>query len=352
MQRRSVRSLTTNTLLAFAFALSLAAVPCTAQETRAPSDVVELRNGDRLTGTVSAITSEKVVFQSGALGADPVSIAMADVASITTTSTVRIETADREVLDVVVAGIDGDKLRVGRAGAARDIAIATLVDVRPPVQWVGSVNVGAMLSTGNTERRSVSAGAEATRRSEIDRIRLRGTWDYAEEKSGGGDWNLTQRRLFGEAKYDYFLSDRMYALAQLSGENDEIADLQLRLTAGAGVGYLWADSDDLTWSTEAGLSYVDENRGGGADSNYVAARIASSLRWLLATDTTLLQDTEIFPSLEDQNDFYARLDTRLRTTLMGDLFAQLQWIFDYDNTPAPGRERQDHRLLLSIGWTF
>jgi hypothetical protein len=52
------------------------------------------------------------------------------------------------------------------------------------------------------------------------------------------------------------------------------------------------------------------------------------------------------------DDFYARIDTRARATLTESMFAQLQWILDYDNTPAPGLEKQDHRLIAAVGWSF
>jgi hypothetical protein len=34
------------------------------------------------------------------------------------------------------------------------------------------------------------------------------------------------------------------------------------------------------------------------------------------------------------------------------MIAAISHILDYDNTPAPGRDRSDHRVLLSVGWAF
>ena len=34
------------------------------------------------------------------------------------------------------------------------------------------------------------------------------------------------------------------------------------------------------------------------------------------------------------------------------MFTQLQWIFEYDNTPARNADRVDHTVLLSVGVTF
>jgi hypothetical protein len=34
------------------------------------------------------------------------------------------------------------------------------------------------------------------------------------------------------------------------------------------------------------------------------------------------------------------------------MYAQVQYVFDYDNTPADGKERDDHTLTLGVGWSF
>jgi hypothetical protein len=34
------------------------------------------------------------------------------------------------------------------------------------------------------------------------------------------------------------------------------------------------------------------------------------------------------------------------------MIASVAWVMDYDNTPSPGFERVDHRVLLSVGWSF
>ena len=60
----------------------------------------------------------------------------------------------------------------------------------------------------------------------------------------------------------------------------------------------------------------------------------------------------MFPSLEDEEDIHLEVDTRLRCDLSDNLYAQFQWLFDWDNTPADGAEREDHRLFLSVGYSF
>ena len=60
----------------------------------------------------------------------------------------------------------------------------------------------------------------------------------------------------------------------------------------------------------------------------------------------------MFPSLEDSNDVYGRWDSKLSTSLTEAMFASLQYVMDYDNTPNTGAERIDNRVVFSLGWSF
>ena len=48
----------------------------------------------------------------------------------------------------------------------------------------------------------------------------------------------------------------------------------------------------------------------------------------------------------------ARGDTRLKAAFGESMFGQLQWLYEWDSTPADDKERVDQQFLLSIGWKF
>lgn len=221
-------------------------------------------------------------------------------------------------------------------------------------RWRGSVSIGASLSSGNTNKRTVTSTADAQRRNEDDRWKANAYWSYADQKAeDGGDWELTERKLGGALQYDRFLTERLFAYVAASGQYDAIAGLDLRTTVGAGLGYQVYEREDLAWAVEGGIAFVDENyEDDDADDEYVAARAASDLRWLVREGVEFLQKVEVFPSLEDGDDIHGRADQRLRVTLTKTLFAQLQYVVEYDNTPAEGKDRLDHLVALTLGWTF
>jgi putative salt-induced outer membrane protein YdiY len=215
-------------------------------------------------------------------------------------------------------------------------------------KWTGSVSLGATYSDGNTDRRSTSATADAEYRREKDRTTLGLLWNYAEEQG-----SVTDRKAQGRIKYDRFFSKKMYGLAQTSAEYDWSASLDLRYTAGLGVGYQFQDKPSWKVSGELGVSYVNNDYVGTVDdTDYVAARAAYNWDWKPNTKYNLSQTGEIFPSLETADDVSARVDTKGRMNLTDKMFAQLQWLFQWDNTPATGKVRTDNLVMLGIGWSF
>ena len=71
-----------------------------------------------------------------------------------------------------------------------------------------------------------------------------------------------------------------------------------------------------------------------------------------AIDRGLIKGPRIYSAGAYISQTAGHADTRLRSKLSESMFAQLQWILNYDNTPSPGQERMDHRFVLTVGWSF
>ena len=218
-------------------------------------------------------------------------------------------------------------------------------------KWTGTVNFGLTFTDGNTETLNAAAGFDAKRRAEKDRWTAKAFWNYAEQEINKKS-EITQRNLGGSLKYDYFATEKLYYLGVAGAESDEFANLDLRYNAGAGAGYQFREDDKMNLSGEAGLNYFAEEYESGTDADYIAARVAYDYENHLRETVVVAQTAEIFQGLEDIEDFYSKLDTRCRVTLTESMFAQLQWVMDYDNSPAPYAYRMDHRVILSLGWSF
>jgi len=218
-------------------------------------------------------------------------------------------------------------------------------------KWTGTVSFGLTFTDGNTETLNAAAGFDAERRGEDDRVTLKAFWNYAEQEIDKKN-EITQRNMGGSGKYDYFATEKLYYLGIAGAEADEFANLDLRYYVGAGAGYQFREDEKIKLSGEAGINYFAEDYEVGGDEEYVAGRAAYNYANILNDKVVVEQTGEVFQGFEDIEDFNAKLDTRCRATLTDTMFAQAQWVMDYDNTPAPHAYRLDHRVILSLGWSF
>lgn len=323
-------------------------------------DRITLNNGDVLTGTIETMADGKVTLNSTALG--KVVVPLADIKDLSTKEQVTLQTKSGDTLsNRRIVGMEGGNLRL--EGATTSLGVADLGMINPPAKveptWTGSVKVNGLWTDGNTDRRAIGASFDASRRTEIDRISVDASWDYSEDKSNDAtsatfrQWTLNQRRAGGGLKYDYFVTKKWYALATTRVLGDTLADIQLRFTGGVGVGYTWIEDKQTTFLTEAGVSYFNENfRSNTPSQDYLAARVAYKLTHAFTDKTKLVHGVEAFPSTENITDTYLQAKTEITTSLTESMIASIAHVLDWDNTPSPGKDRTDNRVLLSVGWTF
>jgi putative salt-induced outer membrane protein len=218
--------------------------------------------------------------------------------------------------------------------------------------WSGGVTIGLFDASGNTVRSSANLTGDAERRREEDRTTFGAWWSWAEEENTAGLSSVSERRVGGKAQYDRFFSGPSYVYGNASADADHKANLDLRWTVGAGYGRQFREEEALKVSAELGLSWFNEAFGAAAANEYATVRVAYNIDWVPQEKWTLSQGAELFPSIEASDDVYTKLDSRVRYDVNGSIYAQLQWVWDWDNTPATGLERSDQRVFVTVGWTF
>jgi putative salt-induced outer membrane protein YdiY len=218
--------------------------------------------------------------------------------------------------------------------------------------WKGSVNLGAIITTGNSKTEAASAAIDTGWKTAEHALSLNFLWNYQGTSTTTGS-EITQRKVFAKLQYDKFLSAATYAYGNLAAEHDFTAALDLRSTVGAGLGHEFRSDDDWDLSGELGLSYIDDKYLVSTDDNeYLSARVAYKAEYKGSEKWGLTHEGEIFPSLEDGDNVHARWDSRAKTNLTETMFAQLQWVYTYNNVPATGSDRVDNLFALTLGWTF
>ena len=331
-----------------------------AQDQSSSPDKITLNNGDTLQGVIVGMADGEITFKSPALG--EIKLKLANVTNILTAQPIVLVTKDGERIQRRVTGIQSGAMQLGEgpagAPAIASLPLATLTLInpptKPPAEWTGSLNFGGSIQQGNTEKRAATSDFTAVRRSEIDRFTALGWWEYSEEQDRTTyDWTISQRRLGMGLKYDYFLSKKAYTYVNTAGESDKLRDLDLRYTVGAGLGYQFVEEKDFKFGAEVGAGYfLEDYRSATPDDDYITLRGAYNLEKSITSTLKFLQTFVVFPSAENSDDVVLKLDTRLQANLSQSMIAQLKFVWDYDNTPAPAKERSDFGYYLTVGWSF
>ena len=222
--------------------------------------------------------------------------------------------------------------------AAQDAETAT---------WEGAVLLSLIDTRGNSKNQSAALDAHAKLEEEKNRYTAKMYWLYSDQEGV-----LTERKAGASFQYDYLAGEDYYYTASAGVETDERASLDLRYRVGAGVGYDVLKSEKQDFSVEAGLNYINEEFQDGSDNAVIALNFGYDWRYQLDERTKFDQSFDIYPAIDDFHDVYARLESGISNQLSERMMASVRSVFDWDNTPAPGAGRRDHRLVISLGWTF
>jgi putative salt-induced outer membrane protein YdiY len=319
----------------------------------AAADQLELTNGDRLTGTAVRLAAGELLFHTGWAG--ELKIAWKAVASLVTDEPLTVVLEDGSRLTGSAVGGDGTILELASEPAGRPpvpVELARIAAINPeetpPVVWDGNVNLSLVSTRGNTDTDNRLVDGELSARTARHRTTLRGT--SQETKDHG---RKTASRTTLSLGWDRFFDSPWYFATSARLSEDEFQDLSLRTSLGAAAGYRFRDDPTHRLSLELGASYVDEDFVSGPDDSYAAVRWALDFTWpVFAPGVRVFHHQEGLLGLSEGNSLLLATQSGLRFTLFGSFLATTQLNFDYDDSPAPGREKDDTTFLISLGYEW
>jgi len=317
------------------------------------ADEIQFKNGDKLTGKIVDAADGKLTIKSAVAG--KVQVDLADVKTFSTDGPIVLRLKDGTVINQPVGASEqaGEVAVQPGAVAGQPLPLASIRSINQKEAWTGSVVAGALITRGNSDTDAFNLSADATRRTDIDRLNFNGQYlfarqrdqDSGEKTTSADNWRLG-------AKYDRFLSERLYAFGSVGIEKDRIANLNLRLTPAVGVGYQWIERPDFNFSTEAGLAWVFEDYDDEGSSENVSLKLAYHVDKEVRENIKVFHNLAFFPSIENISDYYLLTDAGIRADLTETFFTEFKVELRYDGTPAEGSSRNDLRYILGVGWNF
>lgn len=183
--------------------------------------------------------------------------------------------------------------------------------------------------------------------------RLRNALDYR-VSYGHTDDVLTANEMEGSLKTDFDLGKRrrIYAYNTAGAGFNEVRKIDLTYHEGLGLGYKLLTRSNLLANLEAGAQYQAYEYANRPSKEIVSVRFGQEAAWRITPKLMLTQKAQVTPSVEDLADYRLRFDARLSYPLFKNLTLSLNVIDQYDSQPAPGVEPNDLQVQSTVGFSF
>jgi len=317
------------------------------------ADTVILDNGDRITGRIQRADSGKVIIATDYAGEIRIDWAHIETLTSDEAMTVNLDDATRVYGKLAMQGgnIDvtsPDGLSQRSVPVKQVEAIAPGNMLKDQLVTSGQLNIGGSRTSGNTQNSIVHIDGELIARQGPDRYTVGALFNRATDR---GAETAENAKLY--AKYDRFFAKKWYGTINTTFEHDPFADIQLRTTAGVGIGYQALASARTNLALESGVDYVETNHYQLSTESYPAVRLALKFdSYLIPDRLQVFQGTELYIARGQDEPSFARTQTGLRVPVWNKFVANLQYNVDWNSNPPPGFESIDRTLIFSLGYRW
>jgi putative salt-induced outer membrane protein YdiY len=248
------------------------------------------------------------------------------------------------------------------AGLCTAGAASTLLaqDAAKPVEekkplWETTANVGVTLTRGNSENFLATAGINTQRKWSRDELFMGAAAAYGTttvKQPGPDEEDRTESYAKGFAQYNHLITQRFYVGIRGDALNDEIADVHYRFSVSPLAGYYFIKNPQTTFSGEAGPSWIVEKVGDSGARGYLGVRAGERFEHKFKNGARVWEAADITPEVENWENYVVNFEAGVEAPITKKLAARLVLQDTYDHQPAPGREKNDLKLIAGLAYKF
>jgi putative salt-induced outer membrane protein YdiY len=273
------------------------------------ADQVVLKNGDRLTGTITKSDNKTLLIKTEFAG--DVTVQWPAVQEVTSTQPLHVALSNGKTVVGPVTTTDGSLAVVTPASGTVTVAKADVTGLRSDAEqtafdkslhpglsqgWVGGANIGFALTAGNSETKSLAIAFTGDRKTLHDEIALYENTVYSTNNSPGTTPSTTADSNQAGARYSRNLNPRLFAFVGADFQTNALQDLNLRTVLGGGLGLHAIKTDRTTLDFLVGPNYTREDYTTVTNS-FVALTIGEELTRKVGASTVVTQKLYFFPDL-------------------------------------------------------
>ena len=237
------------------------------------ADQIVLKNGDKLTGSITKSDGKELVIKTDYAG--DVTVKFDAIQSITSTGDLNVSLGGKTAVGSVTT--TGDDVVVATKSGPVEAPKASVTLVRSPAEqaayektlhpglgqgWAGGLNVGFALTAGNSETKNLNVGLTAVRTGFRDKLTLYENSIYSATSKIALTpipSQATADSHGGGARYDHDFAGRVFGFGSGDFFSNSLQNLDLRYILGGGLGYHAIKKPNTTLDLLAGINYTHES---------------------------------------------------------------------------------------------
>lgn len=220
---------------------------------------------------------------------------------------------------------------------------------KPPEKlWASSIGAGVAVTSGNTDTKNYNLSF-TTKYDPKTKVVFKADALYIR---GASDGVTNVDKASADARYEYNLSDRTFAFAEVNYLRDPFKDIDYFVAPLAGAGYrvIKSDTRNLTIDGAAGVE-VDSSSLGRSSSG--ALKAGENFDWALSPTSKFTQKLSGIWKTKDFGDALYHFDAGLSTTVATRLELKLAYTYDYKTRPAIASVKKgDSALFAALLFKF
>jgi putative salt-induced outer membrane protein YdiY len=333
------------------------------------ADVVTLKNGDRVTGTLVSVKGGTLELKSDILG--DLMIPLAKIATFSAEKPVAVvlkgQAAVHGQLELTTSGdwqvTEGGKSQTIPSSSTELVmpadAYTALMDHNAAVwqDWKGSASLGYSIQRGDQATNSFATTVAAVRERPATPI-FKSHWrtNFAlstllSHDSQAGV-SVTSNTLSTSIRQDYLFTPSNFVFGLAEIDHVGAQGLYLRQTYGGGLGHDFFKTPKYTFSVLGGITFVHEKFFTGVYDQNAAAFLGERFSYQISKAVRIDHGLNVYPNLSAAGQYRFDTNTTLSAKISNRFSLNTGVVDLYLSNPATGSQKNNIAFTTGLGYTF
>ena len=308
-----------------------------------------LTNGDVIHGELSAIKSNLLIWDSELLG--KIRVQKTDVKHFHSDATIPMVQATgvtAENCQLIMKEMINGRCEEGKISDTPLTELTARQPLPPPSLVGGDLKLRYNKKEGNIDSESLDFSIRSAWDQELIRHEVSALADT--DKS---DQARVRERYKADYQRNYRFKESWFGYGNLGYEKNRFGPIVEQYEVGTGLGHILSFDNQLQLNMQLGASYLATEHADGEDDNHIAGRWIMKLDWPLPdTDLKLFHHHRFLWPVEEPGNNQLETSSGLRMPLIGNLFSEFRYDFDYVNQPSDDQQHTDQEWIISLGYQW